>query len=155
MFSHLFFTQYSDHKPLNLGTLWETLLFWDAGTLPYVECTPVKTLLFGAVWKDLETLGSARNHLERLAIQSWLKRYGHYYHQIQRQRLGALRWEGVRRKSLQGTQRKERDWSATDRWECHGEDEVTRIVARSAACNTLIRPFSFANTENYSYATHY
>jgi len=48
-----------------------------------------------------------------------------------------------------------RDWSATDRWECHGEDEVKCIVARSAACNTLIRPFSFANTENCSYATRY
>ena len=91
----------------------EMLLVEDAVTLLYMECTPVKTLLLGAVWKDLETLGSACNNSEKLAIQSRLKRYGHYHHQIRRQRLSVLWREGVRRKSLQGTQRKERDWSAT------------------------------------------
>ena len=55
--------------------------------------------------KDLETLGSARDHSERLAIRSRLERYGHYHHQIRRQRLSALRRKGVRRMSLKGTQR--------------------------------------------------
>ena len=40
----------------------------------------MKTLLFGAVRKDLEMLGSAADLSERLAIRSRLKRYGHCHH---------------------------------------------------------------------------
>lgn len=89
----------------------------------------MKTVLFG-ILRDLQMLRSARGPLERLAIWSQLKRHGNYHHQIQRQRRSALRREGVRRKSLQGMQREERDCSATDQRECHGEDEIARLEGR-------------------------
>ena len=74
-----------------------------------------------------------------------------------------LQWEGLQRKSCKGTKRK----SATDAlqigenvtvktklrvWKAAEILFVRSTVAQSVACNTSIRPFSFANTENCSYA---
>ena len=56
--------------------------------------------------------------------------HGQYHHQIRRQRFGALRWEGLRRKSRKGTKRIERNWGPTDWQECNGEDNIARLESR-------------------------
>ena len=52
----------------------------------------------------------------------------------------------MRRKSLQGTQRKERDWSATDWCECYGEDEVACLES----CVVDREPSSAINSASQS-----